>query len=805
MPHDLQTTRLPSNSRLPAVNIQAVCTLLLSKGRTAVFSGISRSPARGRPTDFAGAITVLCFTLLIVFCAGLEAALWQAALTGSVVDARTGVPLEQVRVVVEDTGQEALTDREGRFRIEGLTPGSHRVRVSVVGYALYRGDVTAGPGAAPLTIRLSEGTTAYSETVTVTPERFRGPPEPVPSASVIGSAELLNLRGVLADDPLRAVQVLPGVATGDDLRSEFTVRGSDFRHITFTVDGFATPYLLHAVRGVEDRGPTGSVAMINSDVLEDVTLLNGGYPQYFTGHTGAEVDFRLREGSRERRIVRGAVSGTSASAVGEGPIGRARRGSWLFSARQSYLDALVHRLTDRAVSFGFADAQGKLAFDLSPRHRVDLTVLAGRSRFENDPEQREIDDVHAALNVSAVGVAGWRYSRPGAVFWQRLLAADNHFRNQNTTGFELDNGRDRQLAYRADVTVAPRPALALAAGAQVERRDNRRVRRRLAPNRITLTALDDYSGHGLMTGAFVAARWTPVPSFTLAPGVRGDRWGLTAQSTASPWLQSEWRPNATLRVRASAGRYVQFADFDAVLGLSGGVALRPERALQFDAGVEQRLGGALRFSATLYDREERDMLRRPGLETHVSGPRVVRGTPAARYENRLTGFARGVELALQRQTPGRGISGWLAYAFARNRYRDTVSGETFWGDSDQRHTMNAYALYRHSDRASFVAKLRIGSNFPVPGYYARQDDAYFVTDARNTARLPAYGRLDLRANRAYNWSRRRLTLFVEVINVLNRDNVRFSPPGINTTTRAATRPFESMLPIVPSVGVLIEF
>ncbi|HEX4934862.1 MAG TPA: carboxypeptidase regulatory-like domain-containing protein, partial [Gemmatimonadaceae bacterium] len=206
---------------------------------------------------------------------------FQAVLVGQVVDARTGAPLEHVRVIVE-AGGAALTDGEGRFRIDGLSAGVHRIQASVVGYAVFRGEVRTGD-TAPLIIRLSEGTSAYSETVTVSGDVFRAPPDPVPSASIIGSAELLNLRGVLADDPLRAVQVLPGVATGDDLRSEFTVRGSDFRHITFTVDGFATPYLLHAVRGVEDRGPTGSVAMINSDVLEDVTLLNGGYAQYFTG------------------------------------------------------------------------------------------------------------------------------------------------------------------------------------------------------------------------------------------------------------------------------------------------------------------------------------------------------------------------------------------------------------------------------------------------------------------------------------------------------------------------------------------
>ena len=81
-------------------------------------------------------------------------------------------------------------------------------------------------------------------------------------------------------------------------------------------------------------------------------------------------------------------------------------------------------------------------------------MLAGHSRFENDPVEREIDDIHVGLNASVVGVAGWRLTLPRMIVSQRLLAADNHFRNQNTRGLELDNGRDRQLAYRADATVS---------------------------------------------------------------------------------------------------------------------------------------------------------------------------------------------------------------------------------------------------------------------------------------------------------------------------------------------------------------
>jgi hypothetical protein len=667
--------------------------------------------------------------------------------------------------------------------------------------------VPADSDPSPLTIRLSEGTTAYRETVTVTPDAFRAPIDPVPSASILGSAELLNLRGVLADDPLRAVQVLPGVATGDDLRSEFTVRGSDFRHLTFTVDGFATPYLLHTVRGVEDRGPTGSVAMINSDVLEDVTLLNGGYPQRFGGHTGAEVDFRTREGARDRHVFRVAVSGTNASAVAEGPIGRGRRGSWLVSGRQSYIDHLVRHLTSRSVSFGFADAQARLAYDVTPSQHVDVTLLAGHSRFLNEPGEHEIDDVFDATNAAAVGVASWRIARPRLILTQRLLTAENHFRNENQGDVELDHGKDRQLAYRADATVLVSRALQLDAGTEAERRDDSRVRRRLAANRVTLAQLDDYTADALATGAYGLVKWTPVSSWTIAPGARVDRWTLTRQSTTSPWMQMEWRANDRLKLRASAGRYFQVADFDKVLGASGGIGLVPERADQFDAGLERRVSSTLRLSATIYDRQESGMLRRPGAETRVVNGRGVRGLASAKYENRLNGFARGVELMLQRSIPGTGVSGWLSYAYGRNRYEDRLTGETFWGDADQRHTLNAYALYRRSDRVSFVAKLRVGSNFPIPGYFAKVpgSEAYALTDVRNTDRLPVYGRLDLRANRAFNWSRRRLTLFAEVINVLNRANYRFQPPSINVTTRAVTSPFDSMFPVIPSVGFLIEF
>jgi hypothetical protein len=44
-----------------------------------------------------------------------------------------------------------------------------------------------------------------------------------------------------------------------------------------------------------------------------------------------------------------------------------------------------------------------------------------------------------------------------------------------------------------------------------------------------------------------------------------------------------------------------------------------------------------------------------------------------------------------------------------------------------------------------------------------------------------------------------------VINVLNRENVRYHPPSIDSRTFEARRVFESLLPVVPSAGLLFEF
>ena len=276
-------------------------------------------------------------------------------------------------------------------------------------------------------VPLPEGAGTYAEDVVVHGDVFARPERGVPSQQALGSAEIQALRGVLADDPMRAIQVLPGVVTGDDFRSEFTVRGSDFRHIGVSIDGVPTSLLLHLMPGLED---TGSIAMINSDVLESVTLFGGSHPQRFGNHTGAQVDFRLRSGSRDRTAFRGGVSATNASMVAEGPIGHvaARRVAGLGTSELPAMGAAPDRSRSRLdVRVHRRAGQSRLRRVASSP--VDVVAIGGVTTLQRLEDERGINSYFDGFNRSGMLSAASRLTmRHHALLTQRLSLVANEYR-----------------------------------------------------------------------------------------------------------------------------------------------------------------------------------------------------------------------------------------------------------------------------------------------------------------------------------------------------------------------------------------
>ena len=669
--------------------------------------------------------------------------------TGVVLDDRTGQPIRDVLVYVESQAFLTNTDAEGRFAL-ALPPGDYSLVASMIGYALLRAPVTVVERTVvPVTFRLSEGAGTFTERVTVTGDRSVGSQQ-APGASALHGRELENLRGVMLDDPLRAVQALPAATATDDFYSEFAVRGSTFRHVGLTVDGIPTRYLMHTVHGVTDGG---SIAMINSETLGAVSLLPGSYPQTAGRSLGAQVDLATRDGNRDAFHARTGLSGTSATLLTDGPLAGGR-GSWLASVRKSYLGYIIQRIDpDATFVFGFVDGQAKVVYDLNTRHQLAFTTLIGRAAFEEGEEGLGVNDRADATSHAWLSSLSWRYlSDSGLTVTNRLYSTGVQFDHDNPLGVTLDTSRSHDVGWRGDAALAVRPGWLLSFGGDAQRLQGATRRERTFP--AGLRVLNDYSEGASAASVYAQLRVDLGSRVSVTPGVRGDHWSLTRSRAASPWITAEARLTERLRLRGGSGIYRQFADMEQVFGLQGGGrSLRPEHATHLDAGLEYELSRDTQADGDGLSpaRARRALDSAVGTtpswqsEPFASGGRTRHGSTGSTAPRAGWNSSSGA-------TPR---AACLAGQATRTRATATPirpTAEQFWADADQRHTLSLYGNYRVSSRSTVSAKLRYGSNYPIRGYVAEavptpviidgQPLFYAISDAtqcRSTAGVLAVG------------------------------------------------------------------
>jgi hypothetical protein len=273
--------------------------------------------------------------------------------------------------------------------------------------------------------------------------------------------------------------------------------------------------------------------------------------------------------------------------------------------------------------------------------------------------------------------------------------------------------------------------------------------------------------------------------------------------TTSPWLLARWTPHERISLSAGAGAAHQLPE---VTQLSPEGTVDPagaERARYLDVSAEYRLTPFIRVAASVYDRDETGTLRQD-----IPMPRLLKGAVyfppfSGTWSNAMDVSSRGVEFMIRRTAPA-GLVGWVSYAYGHTKNTDRATGEQYWGDFDQRHLLNVHASYRFGSRTNASARLRMGSNMPIPGYLAHANGFLTLGPTRNDVRLPTYSRLDLRLSRTFNYTKRRLTLYVEVLNVLNRENVGPTNGGVLRDGQVVGF-VEELFPLLPLAGFRIEF
>ncbi len=754
-------------------------------------------------------------------------------LSGTVVEEGSATPA-RVRVCLVALERCADSDAAGLFRLADIRSGVYDIEVTAAGRPPVRRagiEVRAGlEGYIDVTLPRIE---SQRQEVTVTESVFVAPEEIKSSGYLITRQEISKSAGSL-QDVARYVQTLPGVAIGsNDFRNDIIVRGGSPLENLFVVDNIEIPNI-NAFANFASAG--GTVSLLDAELIQDVTFLSGGYPAPYINRTSSVLQIAQREGDRERFRGRATLGFAGGGTILEGPI-KKNRGSWIVSARRSFLDVFTDDIGFGGVPVLYT-FNAKALYDLTPRDRVWAVSISGRdnirlgAREEQKPDDEEVNNLDIRYD-------GWRSAN--GFNWQRLLGGStvgllgvthseakvgstvrdiirNGPRPPGVPVDEViarapviysDNSREGETTLKYDLVSQSARAGKIQAGGAVKIFNISYNTQSLFGTNSPYTLERDVNPFSLrrnfrayQSGGYAQATRDLTRRLNVTLGGRFDHYDYLGRLRFSPRAGASLRLTEKLSWRASYGQYFQQPLFLFLNSFDQNRNLVPFRADHYVTGLAYFASPTLRFTVEAYAKNYKDYpvaTQFPALSlANVGDTFAVRDilfplTSAGR------GRVRGIELFAEKKFTNKWF-GQANFAWLRSRQGglDGVQRPSVYDYPRIANVVGGYRInsqWELSMRASYLA----GRPYtPFREDVSRlQQRAIFDLTRVNAERLPDYVRVDIRADRTFTFRDKPLLVFIGVQNAFNRRNVA----GIGWNRATNSIQLGEQLGLFPLVGM----
>lgn len=744
------------------------------------------------------------------------------ALRGVVLASGGDVPLVGASVTVtSDAGSstEATAEADGSFRIATLPPGKYRVVVSAPGFDKLDVVEEIAPNEA---LEVKYRLVATAEGLEVVVRGARAPREV--TKRTLEQRELSRIPGTNGD-ALRGLQNLPGVARPPGIAGILLVRGSAPQDTQTFVDGTQIPLIYHF---------GGLSSVVPTEMLDRIDFYPGNFSTQYGRVMGGIVDVSIRAPKNDGKYHGLAQADfVDARAMAEGPVpGTKNKVRFIAGARRSYIDTWLGPVLTQAGATGLTQApvywDYQLAFETNPTADSSLRLAF----FGSDDSLALLAEDPPPGEPAISGNAGFHTG-----FHRIQLRYDNDIDAKNRVAAVVSFGRDI-----IDVGVGPfffnLDSYSISGRAEYTRRISKGVTfntgldvisvytdakyRGPAPPRAGEPSNGPFSTRPLIESQFDG--WVVAPALygeleiaptsraKIVPGLRIDSFNLIKGVDISPRINGrvDLRPGfPRTTVKGGLGVFTQPPQVQETIPPFGSEGLRSNRAIQYALGAEQEFTRNIELSVEGFYKQ---------LDRLVSPvPKDIGG--GSDYFNIGKGRIYGAEFLLKYKADSN-FFGWVAYTLSRSLRTPTPGAEERPVNFDQTHILTALGSYRLGGGFEFGARFRLVSgnlttpnvcNFELEGCIPNRANAIYNAGSGTyvaipysgpaSERFPMFHQLDLRLDKRWRFKRWQFSMYLDVQNVYNSQNVE----GLDYNFNYTARQYVTGLPILPSVGFRGDF
>ncbi|MFN5375178.1 MAG: TonB-dependent receptor [Chitinophagaceae bacterium] len=693
-------------------------------------------------------------------------------INGYVRDSLSRETLIGASLQVKELSRGVSTNQYGYFSIT-LPEGEYTIVVSFVGYFPFEQKIKLN-GDQELNFSLFSKSSLSQEIVISAKKRDANVKSAQMGQIDLSMNRMRSVPVIFGEvDPLKTLQLFPGVSNAGEGNSGLYVRGGGPDQNLILLDDAVVYNTGHLF---------GFFSIFNGDAIKNISLIKGGMPAQYGGRLSSVLDISMKDGNMKNFQAEGGIGTISSRLAIQGPVVK-DKASFMVSGRRTYIDALVKPFIKKGSQFYgsgyyFYDLNAKFNYKFSNKDRLYISGYFGRDVFDFVNNQRQFD-----VNIpwgNATMTARWNH-----VFNKKLFMNTTFVYNdydfalgalQNNFNFSLKSGI-RDLSYKTDLDHYLTPEHKLKYGLQY-------TYHRFSPSIISgqqdsvvFNPNNAQLKYAREMAAYVQDDWEISDRLKMNYGLRWS--GFQQVGPLTNYTTDDFgnrldslvfkkgdhikfyhglEPRATLRysiddetsIKGAVSRNRQYIHLVSNSGTTlptdvwvpSTFRVKPQLSWQYSAGVFKNFkDNTYETSIEVYYKSMENQIEyREGYTPSIKDPEeeFVFGD----------GWSYGAEFFFNK-TKGR-FTGWIGYtlAWSWRKFPDLNKGNKYPAKFDRRHDLSVVGLYE------FNSKWKLSTVFVyASGNAASLPEKFYLIEGVltqqysniNQYRLPSYHRLDISA------------------------------------------------------------